>query len=150
MHVTDSTLDAVYLLIQRCTTRIDERILTTSQEVAEATPCLFLVALDRDELKQITGRGGGGPMGGGDGGTAARLWLLVAWIPDDSKVRQGHIVGAVCSSVITFPSLPGAVWEKLVYNRNFASSCRQLGVYAAIEYRRQHNTVYRCYCNMSC
>eukprot|EP00752_Nemacystus_decipiens_P012693 g11245.t1 len=51
------------------------------QEVAEAAPCLFLVALDGDELKRVTGRAGGGA-------GVARLWLLVAWIPDDSKVRD--------------------------------------------------------------
>ena len=45
----------------------------------EATPCLFLVALDSDELKRVTGRAGGAA-------GVTRLWLLVAWIPDESKV----------------------------------------------------------------
>lgn len=63
-----------------------------SQEVEEKTPCLFLLALDAHELKVVTGRGGGVPaaVGGGRGGSggaaAPRLWLLVAWIPDDAKV----------------------------------------------------------------
>lgn len=63
-----------------------------SQEVEEKTPCLFLLALDAHELKVVTGRGGGVPAAvgsgrGGSGGAAApRLWLLVAWIPDDAKV----------------------------------------------------------------
>lgn len=64
------------------------------QEVEEKTPCLFLLALDADELKVVTGRGGGVPAavgggggrGGGGGAAAPRLWLLVAWIPDDAKV----------------------------------------------------------------
>ncbi|CAM9294263.1 unnamed protein product [Laminaria digitata] len=64
-----------------------------AQEVEEKTPCLFLLALDAHELKVVTGRGGGVPAAvgsgrGGSGGAAApRLWLLVAWIPDDAKVR---------------------------------------------------------------
>jgi len=67
---------------------LDQRVLvicrtewSVLQEVSEGTPCLFLVALDRDELKTVTGRGGGA-------GGVARLWLLVAWIPDDSKVHN--------------------------------------------------------------
>lgn len=47
------------------------------KEVEASTPSIFLVSLNADELKMITGRAA----------DAARLWLLVAWIPDDSKAR---------------------------------------------------------------
>lgn len=64
------------------------------QEVAAGTPCLFLVALDGDELKAVTGRGRGGGAGGN-----ARLWLLVAWIPDDSKVCNTSHTSLLSESV---------------------------------------------------
>ncbi|CAN0026607.1 unnamed protein product [Ascophyllum nodosum] len=49
-----------------------------AEEAVEATPSIFLVSLDPEELKMVTGKAAG----------AARQWLLVAWIPDDSKVRD--------------------------------------------------------------
>ena len=68
--------------------------LSTPQEVEEKAPCLFLLALDAHELKVVTSRGagvpaavgGGGGRGGSSGAAAPRLWLLIAWIPDDAKV----------------------------------------------------------------
>lgn len=74
------------------------------QEVVEATPCLFLVALDGDELKRVTGRAGAAA-------GVARLWLLVAWIPDDSKVK-----GYLC----TYNSLAAfGVWIVALPSRGF-------------------------------
>lgn len=74
----------------------------TPQEVQEGRPALFLFAMDAEELRLVSGRGiaagvGGGGTGsndgagsgggaGGRGGPSATQWLLVAWIPDDSKV----------------------------------------------------------------
>lgn len=67
---------------------------TARQEVVEATPCLFLVALDSDELKRVTGRAGGAA-------GVTRLWLLVAWIPDDSKVMGVRRLGQHCCRVVS-------------------------------------------------
>lgn len=60
----------------------------------DGTPALFLLALDADELRLVTGRGVAAAVGGGGGGVAASAtqWLLVAWIPDDSKVSCQPLV----------------------------------------------------------
>lgn len=60
-----------------------------SQEVQDGTPALYVLALDADEQRLVTGRGVAAAVGGGGGGgvaASATQWLLVAWIPDDSKV----------------------------------------------------------------
>ena len=75
-------VSCIYFPISRCCLFMR---LCVRQEVVEATPCLFLVALDGDELKRVAGRAGG--VAG-----VARLWLLVAWIPDDSKASFEHVV----------------------------------------------------------
>lgn len=48
------------------------------------------MVLDADELKLVTGKGG----------VSARLWLLVAWIPDDSKASS------LLSSAPTWTGIP--------------------------------------------